>query len=267
VPAGAGGRERGDSGVPDAERADRDLSDAEQPEVQGAARERDLRDHNQDGAGDVANPSPSSNFWQAVSVAMTVDADGSAHRGRTLVVALLCWLALVTSNYLTYPMLAALFVFGLLLLVGCWLWTVVGSVALVVALFRRGAHAGAVGCLLVMVLAGVGVWTTDWPRIYVDSQFRLHRGDLAALAAEHRAGRLPPDARLPWRLRYLSIDGQAHRRDGALYLPVWEDWRAEQGGGFGYFPTPPGPNTIITTAAGDTGRPLRQLGDGWWWLE
>ncbi|TDC39170.1 hypothetical protein E1211_04845 [Micromonospora sp. 15K316] len=71
---------------------------------------------------------------------------------------------------------------------------------------------------------------------------------------------------MPWRLTYLSIDGQAHRRGGALYLPVWQDWRAESGVGLAYFPTSPNPDTLIATASGDMGHPVRYLGDGWWWV-
>ncbi|MEU4677789.1 hypothetical protein [Micromonospora sp. NPDC023737] len=80
-----------------------------------------------------------------------------------------------------------------------------------------------------MLGSGLILQQTDWERTYVDSQFRLHRSRLAELAAGYRVGELAPDVALPWRLRYLSIDGQAHERDGALYLPVWQDWRAESG--------------------------------------
>ncbi|GAB3328962.1 hypothetical protein GCM10027452_01070 [Micromonospora halotolerans] len=48
---------------------------------------------------------------------------------------------------------------------------------------------------------GLVVEATKWERTYVDSQVRLHRSQLAELAANHRAGTLPPDAVSPWRLR------------------------------------------------------------------
>lgn len=50
------------------------------------------------------------------------------------------------------------------------------------------------------------------------------------------------------------------------FAVAWQDWRAENGGGFGYFPTRPSPDTEVQTAAGDVGRPVRYLGDGWWWV-
>jgi hypothetical protein len=45
---------------------------------------------------------------------------------------------------------------------------------------------------------------------------------------------------------------------------MWQDWRAENGGGIAYFSTPPTVDTTIATAAGDVGSPTRPLGDGWW---
>lgn len=49
-------------------------------------------------------------------------------------------------------------------------------------------------------------------------------------AAAYRAGTLPDESELPWRLRYLTTDGQAHIVD-ALYLRVREDFTGENGGG------------------------------------
>ena len=76
----------------------------------------------------------------------------------------------------------------------------------------------------------------------------------------------------------MSIDFQSHdrcamtyrqteRKDCALFLLAWQDWRAEDGVGFAYYPTQPGPEASLMTAAGDVGRPARELGDGWWWVD
>lgn len=180
--------------------------------------------------------------------------------------AVLGWLALAASYYLALPLFGALSLAALLVRIGCWLLAVVASVLVVTAELRRRAYRWAGVAAVAAILAGTGVVRTDWPRLYVDSQFRLHRGGLDALAAEYRTGRLTSDVPLPWRLRYLSIDGRAHVQDRALYLPAWQDWRAESGGGFAYFTTCPDPDTLIITATGDVGTPQRALGDGWWWV-
>ncbi|WP_155123561.1 MULTISPECIES: hypothetical protein [unclassified Actinoplanes] len=174
---------------------------------------------------------------------------------------------MASTYYLAMPLFGVLSLFGWLVIGGCWVGVVATSALAMLASCRDRAYGWAVACLVVAVLSGVGVVSTDWRPVYTDSQFRLHRGELGELAAEYQAGRLVSDSELPWRLRYLSIDGQAHVRDGALYLPVWADWRAESGGGFAYFPSSPGPDTMVGTAAGDTGRPVRALGDGWWWVD
>ncbi|WP_446218643.1 hypothetical protein [Micromonospora sp. IBHARD004] len=53
----------------------------------------------------------------------------------------------------------------------------------------------------------------------------------------------------------------------ALYLTAWQNWRGESGVGFAFYPTPPRPDTLLATAMGDMGSPVRELGDGWWWVE
>ncbi|SIQ81338.1 hypothetical protein [Micromonospora avicenniae] len=176
------------------------------------------------------------------------------------------WLSLLVCNYLAYPLLDVLSLLALPVLAGCWLLAVSTSVAALVVLLVRRAYVWAAGALALAIGSGLILQTTDWERAYVDSQFRLHRSQLAELAAGYRVGEPPPDVALPWRLRYLSIDGQAHERDGALYLPVWQDWRAESGVGLAYFPTSPTPDAVIATASGDKGKPVRYLGDGWWWI-
>ena len=196
-------------------------------------------------------------------------------RNRAWIAAVVGWPVLVAVNYFllwlaNFDLLA--FPFGGLLLLGmlaaCWIWALTGSVVVVVQACRRRAHVWAVGCLVASVIGAVGVVKTDWERTFVDTQFSMHRGAFKELGDGFRAGRLGTHTRLPWSMRYLSIDGRAHvRDDDALYVPVWEDWRAESGIGYGYFPTPPGPDTEIRTATGDIGKPVRPLGDGWWWVE
>ncbi|MEV4813336.1 hypothetical protein [Micromonospora avicenniae] len=176
------------------------------------------------------------------------------------------WLPLLACNYLAYPLLDALSLLALLVMAACWLLAVNGTVAALVVLLRRRAYVWAAGALIVALGSGLILQKANWERAYVDSQFRLQRSQLAELAAGYRVGGLPTDVALPWRLRYLSIDGQAHQRDGALYLPIWQDWRAESGVGLAYFKTSPSPDTVIATAFGDMGHPVRYLGDGWWWV-
>jgi hypothetical protein len=204
--------------------------------------------------------------WENVVVSVIEVVRRVGHGRRLLIIFGVGWLSLVACNYLTLPLFGLLPLGGLLVLAACWFAAVAGSVAAVVVLVRQRAYGWAAGGLVVALACGLGVEATNWERAYVDSQFRLQRGQLAELAASYRAGTLPPDAELPWRLRYLSVDGQAHQGDGVLYLPAWQDWRGESGVGLGYLPTAPGPDTMIGTALGDNGQPVRYLGDGWWWI-
>jgi uncharacterized membrane protein len=177
------------------------------------------------------------------------------------------WLALVAAYYLSLPMFGALSFAGWLVLGALWVWAVVATIVALVIGIRKRAYPSTAVVGVVAVLAVVGIVVVDWTRAYADSQVALQRGPLDALVAEFRAGRLPADAELPVRIRYMSIDGHAHVRDGALYLPAWQDWRGESGGGFGYFAAPPSPETTIATAEGDLGHPTRSLGGGWWWVD
>ncbi|RSN01951.1 hypothetical protein DMB42_37970 [Nonomuraea sp. WAC 01424] len=67
-------------------------------------------------------------------------------------------------------------------------------------------------------------------------------------------------------MKYLSMDGQVQQQGEVLYLPVFEDWRAETGSGIAHLPAPPTSRTLVQTASGDLGSPVRDLGDGWWWV-
>ncbi|MFC4012988.1 hypothetical protein ACFOY2_37575 [Nonomuraea purpurea] len=65
----------------------------------------------------------------------------------------------------------------------------------------------------------------------------------------------------------MSVDGDVQAQERGLYLPIYVDWRAKNGSGIAYFRRPPSDDYLIQTAAGDLGRPTRDLGDGWWWVE
>jgi hypothetical protein len=202
------------------------------------------------------------------------------HRG-VLVVAVVAsagWVGVVVAYRLVLP------VFGVLSPVTCsaiwagWLWVIGVPVVAAIRLAARQVWWPAASVSTLAVLAAAGLWTVGPPELTPEGQFRQHRGDMQRLAAGFRIGLFDGDGALPWRMRSLSIDGHAHRRCGftemvvgrrdcALYLPAWQDWRAESGTGFAYYPTGPGPDASIVTAAGDIGKPSRELGDGWWWVE
>ncbi|HWS38146.1 MAG TPA: hypothetical protein VN408_36100 [Actinoplanes sp.] len=102
---------------------------------------------------------------------------------------------------------------------------------------------------------------------YADHRYREHRAALAALAADYRAGRLPAEPELPAGLRSLCPSGFVYAGPTALFVQLWQDWRAESGNGLAYFLEPPTDQTVIPTADGDRGRPQREVGDGWWWVD
>ncbi|MBM2614593.1 hypothetical protein JIG36_03370 [Actinoplanes sp. LDG1-06] len=101
---------------------------------------------------------------------------------------------------------------------------------------------------------------------YVDNQYRIHRAALAELAEDYRAGRLHDMLTVPADLRSLCPSGFAYAGQEALFVQMWQNWRAESGTGLGYFTRPPTADTLIATADGDNGRPKREVGDGWWWV-
>jgi hypothetical protein len=157
----------------------------------------------------------------------------------------------------------------------------VGDRVAIVAAARLGmggARWWAAGWTVLAMLAAMAMGTVGWPQLTPEGYFRHHRHDLAGLAARYRAGRLGTDTGPAWRQLSMSIDSESHRQCGlsdprterkgcALFLLAWQNWRAEVGAGFAYYPTRPGPDASIVTAAGDTGSPARELGDGWWWVD
>lgn len=173
--------------------------------------------------------------------------------------------------YLTLPIFGVLGLLGWLALAGFWILAVVTTVLAMAALIGRKAYARAAVTGILAIVAAVAVWNADWLDIYLKSQLWLHQDSLSKLAGAHQTGTLPTNASLPWQLRYLSIDGHAHHQMGsttdALYLPMWENWRGEAGGGLVHLTEPPDSDTIIVTAPGGVSGPDRYLGNGWWWVE
>ncbi|MEV0458709.1 hypothetical protein [Catellatospora methionotrophica] len=190
------------------------------------------------------------------------------HVGK-MVVAATGWLALAVAYYFTLPIFDMISLLGWLLLAACWLWAVIASVVVVMSLLKQRRWQRAVAAAMIAAAAGLGTWHADWLAIYLSSQVWLHHAELDDLAAQHRRGTLPADARLPWQIRYLSIDGRVHAQPDAagLYLPMWQNWRGEAGGGLVHLATPPDQDTLIQTAPGGQGRPRRHIDGDWWWVE
>jgi len=143
----------------------------------------------------------------------------------------------------------------------------VSTVAVLVAGVRRSWGVAVVS----FVVAAAGVVAVPRPLSpteYVDRQYRAHRTALAALARDYRAGRLDGTGTLtlPDGVRDLSPSGFAYAGPTALFVQMWQNWRAESGTGLAYFLQPPAADTSITTAEGDLGQPRREVGDGWWWV-
>jgi hypothetical protein len=179
------------------------------------------------------------------------------------------WVALGAAYYLSLPIYGALGVLSWLIIIGgCWVWASVASAVAVFTLIQDRAFGRAIVVAVLAVVAAAGILRTDWFTAYLESQFWLHRDRLSALAAEYEAGTLSEQRELPWQIRYLSIDGRAHLRNDsrALYIPMFQNWRGEAGGGLVYLSEPPNSETIIATAPGGMGVPHRYIGDGWWWV-
>ncbi|MBM7491926.1 hypothetical protein JOD64_003148 [Micromonospora luteifusca] len=201
------------------------------------------------------------------------------YRGRLLAVGA-GWLALVGSYLVLLPFFGVLSVVTSSVSALGWLWVAIMPTIAAVRLAGNRVWLATATFSVLAVLAGAGFWAIGSPQFTAEAYFRQHRHDLAQLASDFRTGRINGDADLPWRLRFLTIDGQAHRRCGftdqqtghktcALYLAMWQDFHAESGGGIAYYPTalPPEPYSAIATASGDDGVPVRELGEGWWVVE
>ncbi|GII93432.1 hypothetical protein [Sinosporangium siamense] len=168
------------------------------------------------------------------------------------------------SYYLWLPMFRVIWLFNWLVIGVLWIWAVLWTFTAVISYLSLKLHGRAWCTLVAAVVIGATVWTTDWETVYIDSQISWHRDELAALVAAHKRGET---LTAPWWMDYLSIDGEIRRQGAILYLPVYEDWRAEIGLGIAHLPMRPNSKTTVQTASGDLGQPVRHIGDGWWWVE
>ncbi|MEU1386079.1 MULTISPECIES: hypothetical protein [unclassified Nonomuraea] len=183
----------------------------------------------------------------------------------TVIMALLGWLVLAIVSYLSLPMFQTIWWFSKLVTTAAWLWAALWSCAAVMTYLSLKVYVRSFVVLTIAVFLGAVIFRIDWQTLYIDNQFWLHRDEFAALVAENENGR---PLTVPWWMKYLSIDGQVRQQEEVLYLPVFEDsWRAESGRGIAHLPVPPTSETLVMTAAGDLGRPVRDLGNGWWWVE
>jgi hypothetical protein len=190
------------------------------------------------------------------------------HR-RKIFIAVGGWAALAATSYLTLPIFGIVGLAGWLIIAGCWVWALAASGFAIASLARHRAYGRAVVSAGLAIVAAVGTWHADWLALYLDSQVWLHRDTLDELVTAHRGAHPPADTPLPWQIRYLSIDGRAHWQTGtnALYLPMWQNWRGEAGGGLVYLTEPLDADAAIVTAPGGVGMPDRYIGDGWWWVQ
>jgi hypothetical protein len=152
-----------------------------------------------------------------------------------------------------------------------WLAGLVSAALVSTAVILTACSRRSWGVALVsLALAATGVVVTtrhDSRGDYIDYQYRTHRTALIKLAQDYRAGRLDDNLILPPDVRSLSPSGFAYAGRTVLFVQMWQDWRAESGTGLAYFIDPPTAETDITTASGDLGKPQREVGDGWWWVE
>ena len=142
----------------------------------------------------------------------------------------------------------------------------VSITAILIASVRRSW--GVALASVVLAATGVVAMTRlNSPLDFVGYQYREHRTALVELAEDYRAGRLPNGSlSLPPDLHSLCSSGWAYATSTEVFVQAWQDWRAERGTGFAYFAGPPTGRTGIWTAEGDTGRPQREMGDGWWFV-
>ncbi|MGI5493145.1 hypothetical protein [Microtetraspora malaysiensis] len=180
------------------------------------------------------------------------------------VMASLGWLLLAAACYLRLPLFRAIWLCYWLLITALWAWAFLWTFLMVMSHLSRKAYTRATMTLLVAVTAGALLSVPKWENAFIDSLFLLQRDRFDALATAYRNGQSLP---VPWWMGLLTIDGRVQPQKHALYLPVYEDWRAETGVGIAYLPSPLDVDDWIMTAAGDTGRPTRPYGNGWWWVE
>ncbi|MEV4457026.1 hypothetical protein [Microbispora sp. NPDC049633] len=181
-----------------------------------------------------------------------------------LTLALLGWLLLVVACYLRLPLGRALSLWYWLLIMALLAWAAWWTFLAVMAYLSRKAYLRATVPLLVGVIVATALAIPNWENAFIDSLFLLQRDRFDAIGTAYRQGEPLP---VPWWMGLLSIDGSVQVQEDGVYLPVYEDWRAETGAGIAYVPSSPDPETVFMTAAGDVGRPVRSFGHGWWWVE
>ncbi|WP_204061613.1 hypothetical protein [Microbispora corallina] len=145
-----------------------------------------------------------------------------------------------------------------------WAWAVLWSFLTVMSYLSLKAYLRAALALLLAATVGGALLVPDWERTFIDSLFLLQHDRFDAIGAAFRRDEPKP---WPWWIGLVSMSGDYEVQQYGLYLPVYEDWRAETGAGIAYLPRPPDQDTTFSTAAGDLGRPVRSFGNGWWWVE
>ncbi|MGW5162400.1 hypothetical protein ACWEPN_43595 [Nonomuraea wenchangensis] len=184
----------------------------------------------------------------------------------SVLMAVLGWMFLVAANWLQIPLHREMGWFGALFVVAFgWMWGGLWTFIAVLLRLSVRAYARAVVVLVVAAVVGAGVWVVDWRAVFVDGVVWAGRDAFGELAADYRGGR-PVEA--PRWMAYVSVGGEVRVLDRGLYLPVLVDeWRGESGAGIAYLGLSPSAGRLVPTAEGGMGRPVRDLGDGWWWVE
>jgi hypothetical protein len=173
------------------------------------------------------------------------------------------WIALIGLEVLRIPLSQMSPPLSWFLIAIAWVWAIFWSTMTTFACLAVRAYGRCVLATVVMLVVWAGIRVTDWNARYVDGLFWLHRDSFTVLADAYESGR--PFTVPSW-MKYVSVNGQVERQRNALYLPVFLDqWRSETGAGIAYLPK--GRERVIETAAGDVGRPVRNLDNGWWWVE
>ncbi|WP_155350884.1 hypothetical protein [Acrocarpospora pleiomorpha] len=131
-----------------------------------------------------------------------------------VIMALLGWLGLAIVSYLSLPMFQTIWWFSKLMTAAAWIPAALWSFTAVMTYLTLKAYVRSFAVLVIAVLLGVVIFRIDWQALYIDSQFKFHRDEFAALAAENKLSR---PLTVPWWMKYLSLDGQVR------HLPVFED--------------------------------------------
>ncbi|MEU3167278.1 hypothetical protein [Streptosporangium sp. NPDC006930] len=183
---------------------------------------------------------------------------------RPVLKVVLAWFVLLALEYFWIPVFRVSWLFAWLAIMASWLWVISRSTAVVMSYLSLRDYGRCVAALLLTLGVGAVARTADWEALYAESLIWSHQAAFAQLAVDHGNHR---PLTVPGWMEYLSIDGQVRPQGDTLYLPVFEDWRAETGRGVAYIPGSDGRGTTIQTASGDLGSATHDLGDGWWWVE